>query len=165
MADPAEWVGPGVHWFGYHVVCTVCTGVPQHWRCHGYHQWLDCSKYKGCSGKQISPSPLPWYQLSWQHWFDTQEKTVVDIAVELDRLMQLGQAGQLGMADLTGGTFSLSNIGAVSGCMVKRAQRMRRHCTRTCTFLYRATLRHYWQYVACIVQGECGAGGKCCLLQ
>ena len=29
-------------------------------------------------------------------------------------MMQLGDAGQLGMADLTGGTFSLSNIGAVS---------------------------------------------------
>ena len=73
---------------------------------------------------------------------DTQEKTVVDIAVELDRLMLLGQAGQLGMADLVGGTFSLSNIGAVSGCVVKLAQRMGRR-TRTCIFLFHATLRHY----------------------
>ena len=45
---------------------------------------------------------------------NTQVKSVVEIAKELDRLMQLGQAGQLGMVDLTGGTFSLSNIGAVS---------------------------------------------------
>ena len=45
---------------------------------------------------------------------NTQVKSVVEIAEELDRLMQLGQAGQLGMVDLTGGTFSLSNIGAVS---------------------------------------------------
>lgn len=46
---------------------------------------------------------------------DVQVKSVVEIAKELDRLMQLGQAGQLGMVDLTGGTFSLSNIGAVGG--------------------------------------------------
>lgn len=36
-------------------------------------------------------------------------------------MMQLGHAGQLGMADLTGGTFSLSNIGAVSGCRLQTA--------------------------------------------
>ena len=45
---------------------------------------------------------------------NTQVKSVVEIAKELERLMQLGHAGQLGMVDLTGGTFSLSNIGAVS---------------------------------------------------
>ena len=44
----------------------------------------------------------------------SQNKSVVDIAGELNRLMELGSSGQLGPGDLTGGTFSLSNIGAVS---------------------------------------------------
>lgn len=42
-----------------------------------------------------------------------QALSVFDIAVELNRLQALGSAGQLGTADLTGGTFTLSNIGSV----------------------------------------------------
>ncbi|XDV26887.1 hypothetical protein PO909_030512 [Leuciscus waleckii] len=41
-----------------------------------------------------------------------QALSVFDIAVELNRLQTLGSAGQLGTADLTGGTFTLSNIGS-----------------------------------------------------
>ena len=44
----------------------------------------------------------------------TQNKTVYEIASELNRLHSLGLAGQLTPADIVGGTFSLSNIGAVS---------------------------------------------------
>jgi 2-oxoisovalerate dehydrogenase E2 component (dihydrolipoyl transacylase) len=46
---------------------------------------------------------------------DVQNKSVVEIAAEMQQLMQLGSSGQLGPSDLTGGTFSLSNIGAIGG--------------------------------------------------
>ena len=54
--------------------------------------------------KTFSPSPL----------HHLQNKTVYEIASELNRLHSLGLAGQLTPADIVGGTFSLSNIGAVS---------------------------------------------------
>ena len=44
---------------------------------------------------------------------NVQLLSVFEIAVELSRLMQLGSAGKLGPADLSGGTFTLSNIGTV----------------------------------------------------
>lgn len=42
-----------------------------------------------------------------------QMLSVFEIAVELNRLQTLGASGQLGTSDLTGGTFTLSNIGSV----------------------------------------------------
>lgn len=42
-----------------------------------------------------------------------QALSVFEIAAELNRLQELGSGGQLGTADLTGGTFTLSNIGSV----------------------------------------------------
>ncbi|XP_067218717.1 lipoamide acyltransferase component of branched-chain alpha-keto acid dehydrogenase complex, mitochondrial-like isoform X1 [Chanodichthys erythropterus] len=48
-----------------------------------------------------------------------QALSVFDIAVELNRLQALGSAGQLGTADLTGGTFTLSNIGSIGGTYAK----------------------------------------------
>ena len=45
---------------------------------------------------------------------NVQSLSVFEIASELMRLQALGSAGKLGSADLTGGTFSLSNIGTVS---------------------------------------------------
>lgn len=39
--------------------------------------------------------------------------SVFEIAKELNRLQALGTSGQLGTVDLTGGTFTLSNIGSV----------------------------------------------------
>ena len=45
---------------------------------------------------------------------NVQSKSVFDIAVDLNRLHQLGLAGKLTAEDLTGGTFTLSNIGSVS---------------------------------------------------
>jgi 2-oxoisovalerate dehydrogenase E2 component (dihydrolipoyl transacylase) len=44
-----------------------------------------------------------------------QDLSVMEIAAELARLQQLAAAGKLGMDDLTGGTFALSNIGAIGG--------------------------------------------------
>lgn len=44
-----------------------------------------------------------------------QTKSVLDIAQELNRLIDLARHGRLGKGDLSGGTFSLSNIGAISG--------------------------------------------------
>jgi 2-oxoisovalerate dehydrogenase E2 component (dihydrolipoyl transacylase) len=46
---------------------------------------------------------------------DVRSKSVFDIAKELNRLKELGAAGKLGMQELSGGTFSLSNIGSVGG--------------------------------------------------
>lgn len=45
---------------------------------------------------------------------NVQLLSVFEIALELNRLQSLGSSGQLGTADLTGGTFTLSNIGSVS---------------------------------------------------
>ena len=45
---------------------------------------------------------------------DVQSKSIVEIAVELSGLQERGIAGQLGPNDLSGGTFTLSNIGSVS---------------------------------------------------
>lgn len=46
---------------------------------------------------------------------NVQNKSVFDIAVDLNRLHELGLTGKLSPDDLTGGTFTLSNIGSVSG--------------------------------------------------
>jgi pyruvate/2-oxoglutarate dehydrogenase complex dihydrolipoamide acyltransferase (E2) component len=45
---------------------------------------------------------------------NVQSLSMFELAAELNRLQLLGYAGKLGTSDLTGGTFSLSNIGAVS---------------------------------------------------
>lgn len=44
---------------------------------------------------------------------NVQNKSVFDIAVELNRLHQMGLCGKLSPEDLVGGTFTLSNIGSV----------------------------------------------------
>ncbi|XP_042272131.1 lipoamide acyltransferase component of branched-chain alpha-keto acid dehydrogenase complex, mitochondrial [Thunnus maccoyii] len=50
---------------------------------------------------------------------NVQLLSVFEIAQELNRLQALGAAGQLGTADLSGGTFSLSNIGSIGGTYAK----------------------------------------------
>ncbi|PSN52048.1 hypothetical protein C0J52_04520 [Blattella germanica] len=44
---------------------------------------------------------------------NVQDLSILEVARELNRLQNLGRKGSLGTEDLTGGTFSLSNIGAV----------------------------------------------------
>ncbi|XP_077463418.1 lipoamide acyltransferase component of branched-chain alpha-keto acid dehydrogenase complex, mitochondrial [Stigmatopora argus] len=46
---------------------------------------------------------------------NVQRLSILEVAWELNRLQELGAAGQLGTADLSGGTFSLSNIGSIGG--------------------------------------------------
>ncbi|XP_059151576.1 lipoamide acyltransferase component of branched-chain alpha-keto acid dehydrogenase complex, mitochondrial-like isoform X2 [Physella acuta] len=46
---------------------------------------------------------------------NVQALSIFDIAVELNRLQNLGLAGKLGTAELSGTTFSLSNIGSIGG--------------------------------------------------
>lgn len=46
---------------------------------------------------------------------DVQNKSIFEIAADLEVLKQKGQSGTLTNADLTGGTFTLSNIGTVGG--------------------------------------------------
>jgi len=46
---------------------------------------------------------------------NVHDKSILEIAQELQRLQELGSAGKLGASDLTGGTFTLSNIGSIGG--------------------------------------------------
>nr|XP_060629989.1 lipoamide acyltransferase component of branched-chain alpha-keto acid dehydrogenase complex, mitochondrial [Anolis sagrei ordinatus] len=48
-----------------------------------------------------------------------EARSVFDIASELNRLQNLGATNQLGTNDLTGGTFTLSNIGTIGGTYAK----------------------------------------------
>jgi len=46
---------------------------------------------------------------------NVQNLSINQIGLELNRLLSLGKTGKLTTEDLTGGTFSLSNIGAIGG--------------------------------------------------
>ncbi|XP_048352868.1 lipoamide acyltransferase component of branched-chain alpha-keto acid dehydrogenase complex, mitochondrial [Sphaerodactylus townsendi] len=50
---------------------------------------------------------------------NVQVHSVFEIASELNRLQKLGSMNQLGTNDLTGGTFTLSNIGTIGGTYAK----------------------------------------------
>ncbi|XP_040039278.2 lipoamide acyltransferase component of branched-chain alpha-keto acid dehydrogenase complex, mitochondrial [Gasterosteus aculeatus] len=50
---------------------------------------------------------------------NVQLLSVFDVAQELNRLQALGTAGQLGTNELSGGTFTLSNIGSIGGTYAK----------------------------------------------
>ncbi|XP_042340064.1 lipoamide acyltransferase component of branched-chain alpha-keto acid dehydrogenase complex, mitochondrial [Plectropomus leopardus] len=50
---------------------------------------------------------------------NVQLLSVFEIAQELNRLQALGAAGQLGTNELSGGTFTLSNIGSIGGTYAK----------------------------------------------
>lgn len=64
---------------------------------------------------------------------NVQARSVMDIAAELNRLQKLGSAGQLSTADLTGGTFTLSNIGSVSAAHLPPTQTSRPLAPHTLT--------------------------------
>ena len=57
-----------------------------------------------------------WIELKLFFYFiqNVQLKSIMEIARELNMLQDKGSKGQLGLSDLTGGTFSISNIGIVS---------------------------------------------------
>jgi 2-oxoisovalerate dehydrogenase E2 component (dihydrolipoyl transacylase) len=44
---------------------------------------------------------------------NVESKSIFEIASELARLQQLGDNSKLSTAELTGGTFTISNIGSV----------------------------------------------------
>lgn len=44
--------------------------------------------------------------------------SIIDIASEISRLQSLAKAGKLSMTDLTGGTFTVSNVGTIGGTYV-----------------------------------------------
>ncbi|KAG7393907.1 hypothetical protein PHYPSEUDO_000084 [Phytophthora pseudosyringae] len=46
---------------------------------------------------------------------NVQVKSIMEIAEDVNRLQQLAVAGKLAPGDLTGGTFSISNIGSIGG--------------------------------------------------
>jgi hypothetical protein len=55
---------------------------------------------------------------------NVESKSIIDIASELNRLQTLGDAGKLSTADLTGATFTLSNIGTVGGFILLNSLRL-----------------------------------------
>lgn len=50
---------------------------------------------------------------------NVQNLSILEIAKEMNRLQESGKKGQLKMDDLNGGTFTLSNIGAIGGTYAK----------------------------------------------
>lgn len=50
---------------------------------------------------------------------DVQSLQLFDIAREMDRIITAGRNGTLGPKDITGGTFTLSNIGSIGGTYTK----------------------------------------------
>jgi len=50
---------------------------------------------------------------------NVQNKSILDIGREINRLSELGQQGKLGKDDLVGGTFTISNIGSIGGTYTK----------------------------------------------
>ncbi|XP_038210855.1 lipoamide acyltransferase component of branched-chain alpha-keto acid dehydrogenase complex, mitochondrial [Zerene cesonia] len=50
---------------------------------------------------------------------NVQNKKIIDIAKELNMLQDKGAKGQLGITDISGGTFTISNIGIVGGTYTK----------------------------------------------
>jgi 2-oxoisovalerate dehydrogenase E2 component (dihydrolipoyl transacylase) len=46
---------------------------------------------------------------------NVEDKSIIDIAKELNRLQGLASKGQLGSNDLADGTFTISNIGTIGG--------------------------------------------------
>ncbi|KAH0618372.1 hypothetical protein JD844_017509 [Phrynosoma platyrhinos] len=50
---------------------------------------------------------------------NVEARSVFEVASELNRLQNLGTTNQLGTNDLTGGTFTLSNIGTIGGTYAK----------------------------------------------
>ena len=49
---------------------------------------------------------------------NVENKSIFDIATEINRLQSLGETSKLPLSDLTGGTFTLSNIGTVCFCLL-----------------------------------------------
>ncbi|RVE42026.1 hypothetical protein evm_013330 [Chilo suppressalis] len=50
---------------------------------------------------------------------NVQNKSILELARELNALQEKGTKGQLGLNDLTGGTFTISNVGIVGGTYTK----------------------------------------------
>uniref|UniRef100_T1IN16 Dihydrolipoamide acetyltransferase component of pyruvate dehydrogenase complex n=1 Tax=Strigamia maritima TaxID=126957 RepID=T1IN16_STRMM len=50
---------------------------------------------------------------------NVQGLSILEIASDMNRLHDVGKKGQLGTTDLTGGTFTLSNIGSIGGTYAK----------------------------------------------
>mmetsp|Transcript_1899 Transcript_1899/g.6786 ORF Transcript_1899/g.6786 Transcript_1899/m.6786 type:complete len:531 (-) Transcript_1899:51-1643(-) len=46
---------------------------------------------------------------------NVQDKSIFEVAAELGRLISVGREGKLSPADLSGGTFTLSNVGTICG--------------------------------------------------
>ena len=50
---------------------------------------------------------------------DVGSKSILEIALDMQRLAKLGAEGKLGREELTGGTFTISNIGTIGGTYMK----------------------------------------------
>lgn len=58
--------------------------------------------------------PVKCINNTFRYFQNIQIKSILEIAQELNTLQEKGSKGQLGLNDLTGGTFTISNIGIVS---------------------------------------------------
>uniref|UniRef100_A0A2P2I5V4 Dihydrolipoamide acetyltransferase component of pyruvate dehydrogenase complex n=1 Tax=Hirondellea gigas TaxID=1518452 RepID=A0A2P2I5V4_9CRUS len=50
---------------------------------------------------------------------EVQSKTLLEVAQEINRLQELGAKGAIGSADISNGTFTISNIGSIGGTYAK----------------------------------------------
>lgn len=69
-----------------------------------------------------------------------RSKSLLEIAAELQRLQADASVGKLGIADLKGGTFSLSNIGNLGGTYTGRFVFGSEHTAAVCVSLRKRAL-------------------------
>jgi len=79
------------------------------------HVDTDCTEITYKSSHNLSLAMQTPQGLLVPNVKDCQDKTIFEIAEDLNRLQALGTAGRLAPADLQGGTFAISNIGVIGG--------------------------------------------------
>ena len=78
---------------------------------------------------------------------NVQELSALEVAIEMNRLMELGSRGKLGTDDLVGGTFTISNIGSVC-CSAAALLALYRDFKYMCTCFMLADWRNLCQTCA-----------------
>ena len=68
---------------------------------------------------------------------NVQSMSVFEVAAQMNRLMELGYDGKLQQSDLSGGTFTLSNIGTVCIHLNAIIKSLLIMCLMLCTILLR----------------------------
>jgi 2-oxoisovalerate dehydrogenase E2 component (dihydrolipoyl transacylase) len=92
------------------LIKAVCQGL-KHYPLLNSHVNEDCSEVTIKSAINIGLAMDTARGLLVPNIKNVEDKSILEIAAELNRLQALGSEGKLGQQDLTGGTFTLSNIG------------------------------------------------------